>query len=124
MTFMSVLFAFVIGKNSFNEIKVPTYAENESSLSRMTEHFDEDHVFTLDEVASKEQLEQKVETGKSEFGLVLQDNNFNIIVAIDSPNVSLLEQKVRNAYIKNEQRSEEHTSELQSRGHLVCRLLL
>src|SRR5207253_3536053 len=24
----------------------------------------------------------------------------------------------------NEQRSEEHTSELQSRGHLVCRLLL
>src|SRR5207253_5820057 len=26
--------------------------------------------------------------------------------------------------IDNEQRSEEHTSELQSRGHLVCRLLL
>src|SRR5690625_6979590 len=25
---------------------------------------------------------------------------------------------------KREQRSEEHTSELQSRGHLVCRLLL
>src|SRR5690625_5769392 len=26
--------------------------------------------------------------------------------------------------IENEERSEEHTSELQSRGHLVCRLLL
>src|SRR5690625_1816970 len=26
--------------------------------------------------------------------------------------------------VGNEQRSEEHTSELQSRGHLVCRLLL
>src|SRR5690625_5766535 len=26
--------------------------------------------------------------------------------------------------IKDEDRSEEHTSELQSRGHLVCRLLL
>src|SRR5690625_6897190 len=26
--------------------------------------------------------------------------------------------------MKNENRSEEHTSELQSRGHLVCRLLL
>src|SRR5690625_6996884 len=26
--------------------------------------------------------------------------------------------------IKEQQRSEEHTSELQSRGHLVCRLLL
>src|SRR5690625_4670985 len=27
-------------------------------------------------------------------------------------------------YLKDIQRSEEHTSELQSRGHLVCRLLL
>src|SRR5690625_6929041 len=27
-------------------------------------------------------------------------------------------------YIEEEARSEEHTSELQSRGHLVCRLLL
>src|SRR5690625_6383233 len=26
--------------------------------------------------------------------------------------------------VKRDQRSEEHTSELQSRGHLVCRLLL
>src|SRR5690625_6622430 len=29
-----------------------------------------------------------------------------------------------NLAIKNLERSEEHTSELQSRGHLVCRLLL
>src|SRR5690625_6351984 len=28
------------------------------------------------------------------------------------------------AVVKTEDRSEEHTSELQSRGHLVCRLLL
>src|SRR5690625_6246871 len=27
-------------------------------------------------------------------------------------------------YLKTQARSEEHTSELQSRGHLVCRLLL
>src|SRR5207253_10448837 len=30
----------------------------------------------------------------------------------------------RRAYRRPEDRSEEHTSELQSRGHLVCRLLL
>src|SRR5690625_6861296 len=29
-----------------------------------------------------------------------------------------------NATLQRDQRSEEHTSELQSRGHLVCRLLL
>src|SRR5690625_6475853 len=30
----------------------------------------------------------------------------------------------RQAYAQEQTRSEEHTSELQSRGHLVCRLLL
>src|SRR5690625_6516621 len=29
-----------------------------------------------------------------------------------------------NVAVKGDERSEEHTSELQSRGHLVCRLLL
>src|SRR5437870_7520994 len=43
----------------------------------------------------------------------------------------ILENKLREAnrqlvqaFNQNEKRSEEHTSELQSRGHLVCRLLL
>src|SRR5690625_6503811 len=31
---------------------------------------------------------------------------------------------INNATNQSKQRSEEHTSELQSRGHLVCRLLL
>src|SRR5207253_7603492 len=36
-----------------------------------------------------------------------------------------LEEKAVRDYIRqNKPRSEEHTSELQSRGHLVCRLLL
>src|SRR5207253_9323008 len=41
---------------------------------------------------------------------------------IDDPAVRLLAQIVHGADVA--QRSEEHTSELQSRGHLVCRLLL
>src|SRR5690625_5497200 len=39
------------------------------------------------------------------------------VVALD-----IVEEKVR--LINEKKRSEEHTSELQSRGHLVCRLLL
>src|SRR5690625_5905574 len=34
------------------------------------------------------------------------------------------EEKRRSSWKMNKERSEEHTSELQSRGHLVCRLLL
>src|SRR5690625_223213 len=37
------------------------------------------------------------------------------------PGISLTAETIKNL---REQRSEEHTSELQSRGHLVCRLLL
>src|SRR5690625_109118 len=42
-------------------------------------------------------------------------NNTNPISLIENPN---------NVRLPKERRSEEHTSELQSRGHLVCRLLL
>src|SRR5690625_6567442 len=42
---------------------------------------------------------------------------------IETRSVEPLEQLLRKGEIDKE-RSEEHTSELQSRGHLVCRLLL
>src|SRR5690625_3539704 len=37
---------------------------------------------------------------------------------------SIVEEIIFERDIRNDGRSEEHTSELQSRGHLVCRLLL
>src|SRR5690625_6691529 len=45
----------------------------------------------------------------------------NVLRAISR--VSVSEEKLLE-YDRNIRRSEEHTSELQSRGHLVCRLLL
>src|SRR5690625_7014844 len=39
-------------------------------------------------------------------------------------NSAIYPSRVRISEFKTENRSEEHTSELQSRGHLVCRLLL
>src|SRR5690625_5508055 len=38
--------------------------------------------------------------------------------------LEMLSEDLTNFLKKNKHRSEEHTSELQSRGHLVCRLLL
>src|SRR5690625_7065151 len=46
----------------------------------------------------------------------------NIYSRIMNPTVDAFEQRV--ALLEDGIRSEEHTSELQSRGHLVCRLLL
>src|SRR5690625_6276976 len=42
---------------------------------------------------------------------------------VDNPDIGLL-RVLLNTRFQQHPRSEEHTSELQSRGHLVCRLLL
>src|SRR5690625_1620969 len=50
----------------------------------------------------------------------------NALIAIAIINIPIFGRLVRSKVIslREEERSEEHTSELQSRGHLVCRLLL
>src|SRR5690625_8002919 len=60
------------------------------------------------------------------FHILSNDQNF-FLTHIPSFNSNLLEGvKIQNFCVKRKSsfRSEEHTSELQSRGHLVCRLLL
>src|SRR5690625_5558715 len=49
--------------------------------------------------------------------LSIPEGKFNTVVHLCQVGVGLLS-------FQRETRSEEHTSELQSRGHLVCRLLL
>src|SRR5690625_6985061 len=58
----------------------------------------------------------------------LQRQRLNTTVSVSNRPSSILGMGTPNRPIKNRmfmpRRSEEHTSELQSRGHLVCRLLL
>src|SRR5690554_2759911 len=57
----------------------------------------------------------------------LQRKNYNIIVSSGVSSATILKERQVDAAIvfdSNLDRSEEHTSELQSRPHLVCRLLL
>src|SRR5690625_661291 len=66
----------------------------------------------------------QTEDGKKALSEVLNDDAMKQRLVIDSDAVknALKEQFVSEQ--GSEIRSEEHTSELQSRGHLVCRLLL
>lgn len=103
MTCMSVLFAFIIGGNSFEAIKVPTYIESSMEDSELVKYIDEDGVFKIDEVSSKEAVSEQIESRKGEFGLVLWEDYFDLVVGVESPHVTLLETKVQNAYVKREQ---------------------
>src|SRR5690625_6557017 len=60
------------------------------------------------------------------FGIMKTDDQGNIESFVEKPHASELEKwaSVTSEEMHQAGRSEEHTSELQSRGHLVCRLLL
>src|SRR5690625_6175096 len=59
-----------------------------------------------------ENVKDTYEYGENDFPLIIQDRTFDD------------EKQLNYEAVKDPDRSEEHTSELQSRGHLVCRLLL
>jgi len=103
MTAMSVLFAFIIGGNSFDKVSVPTYINHDANLAPVINDIESESVFTLSEESDREYLIRKIETGKNELGLELWQDDFNIIVGVDSPNVNLLQQVVKDAFLKNAQ---------------------
>src|SRR5699024_4419031 len=103
MTAMSVLFAFIIGGNSFEKVSVPTYVNDDANVASVIDEIGSESVFMLSEEAERDNLIRKIETGKNELGLELWGDDFNIIVGVDSPNVNLLEQVVKDAFIKNAQ---------------------
>src|SRR5690625_5551133 len=97
--------------------------------------FDEDAEAVLDQqevikmpVQDKEQAEivtkfydYNAEQDEQENGLVLYNNRYYQSTGID---IASAEGEAFDVVASLSGRSEEHTSELQSRGHLVCRLLL
>src|SRR5690625_6674067 len=64
-----------------------------------------------------------LEVTKSEVELTYNDEEETIITRANTVRELLAELDI-SASFHDDLRSEEHTSELQSRGHLVCRLLL
>lgn len=100
MTLLSIIFALILGGGNIINIAVPTYVEHESA-SEIISEIEAEGVFEL-EVVTEEQLLDKVSNGKNELGLILYEDDFEIIVGIDSHNVMLLEQSLRHVYVQNE----------------------
>src|SRR5690625_5801205 len=61
----------------------------------------------------KELVDNAIDAGADQLKIVIQNAGRTLIQVVDN-----------GCGMGKEDRSEEHTSELQSRGHLVCRLLL
>ena len=52
---------------------------------------------------SKEELTDQIENGKAEVGVIFQEDDFQIMVGVDTPNVNMLKQTIQDAYIEREQ---------------------
>ncbi len=99
MTAMSIGFALILGgNNQENTIQVPIYAEDEAiHESIIGETIEASDIFVFNRM-SKEELTEQIENGKAEVGVILQENNFQIHVGVDSPNVNMLNQTIQDAY--------------------------
>src|SRR5690625_5612901 len=83
------------------------------------------NILELD-IINNEQTSFTVSIGTSELTFVESDLPAFYHYAINIPGnqFSQIKYWIKDKLTLNRERSEEHTSELQSRGHLVCRLLL
>ena len=52
---------------------------------------------------SKDELTDRIENGKAEVGVIFREDDFQMMVGVDTPNVSMLKQTIQEAYIEKEQ---------------------
>lgn len=104
MTAMSIGFAFVLGgSNQESIIQVPIYAEDEEVLDSVVGNaIEESDVFVF-KWMTEEELTEQIANGKAEVGVRLEDDDFQIIVGVDSPNVDMVKQTIQGAYAEREQ---------------------
>ena len=104
MTAMSIGFAFILGgNNQENSIQVPIYAEDEAiHESLVGEVIEESEIFVF-KWMTKEELTEQISNGKAEVGVILLEDDFQILVGVDSPNVNMLKQIIQDAYVSRDQ---------------------
>lgn len=104
MTVMSIGLALLLGNaNRENTIQVPISAENEEvRQSIVGEKLTNSDIFIFNWMSETE-MRELIENGKAEAGVYLQKNHFQLIVGVDTPNLEMIQQSVREAYMETKQ---------------------
>ena len=107
ITAMSIGFAFVLGgSNQESIIQVPIYTEDEKILESVVGNtIEESDVFVF-KWMTEEELTEQIANGKAEVGVKLQEDDFQVIVGVDSPNVDMIKQTIQGAYAERSSRNE------------------
>ena len=107
MSVMSIGFAFLLGgSHQENSIQVPIVVEHEAIFDTVVgETINESEVFVFNRI-SKDELTDRIENGKAEVGVIFREDDFQMMVGVDTPNVSMLKQTIQDAYIEKEQQEQ------------------
>ncbi|WP_047979824.1 ABC transporter permease [Ornithinibacillus contaminans] len=102
-TGMSVLFAFIFGGSSMGTttLPVPVYSDEDTMrTSAIGKALGEEAAFEFNWM-SEEEVNEQVSAGKAEVGVILHENDFQVIVGVDSPNVGLIRQTIQKVYLED-----------------------
>jgi ABC-2 type transport system permease protein len=101
-TGMSIFFAFIIGSSDMGRstLYIPIHSESEAiQESIIGKELAQEEAYSFGWLSEKA-LREKVESGKAELGVILHENDFEVIVGVESPNKELVKQTVQAAYTK------------------------
>lgn len=103
MVVMSIGFALVLGSGDPATVKIPVYAADDSIRNSVVgDLLKESDAYSIQWV-SKERVKQQVKSGNAEVGLLLNRNEYDVIVGVSSANANLIQRSVREAYMKKAQ---------------------
>ncbi|WP_096273637.1 ABC transporter permease [Paucisalibacillus globulus] len=96
-TGMSMLMAFIFGGTGVDKAYVPIHGDEKIKDSFIGQELKELEGFQFSWM-TEEEIKEKIESGKAEIGVVLGDNDFSIIVGVDSFNADLVQQIISGIY--------------------------
>ncbi len=98
MSAVCVMFAFFTSQGGVNKIQIPYSVAGESATTdQVIKELSEEEAFLFHEV-TQEELTELVSEGKRDGGIILKENEFNIIISSRTGTTSLLQQAVGKAY--------------------------
>ncbi|MUV36668.1 putative transport permease YfiN [Lentibacillus sp. JNUCC-1] len=97
MTIMTFIFAFVVGMGDKGSVQVPAYEADEGVRDSFGQQLSELNGYSFTWM-DKENLIKQIESGKAEMGVILHDEEFEVLVGVQSGFVNLVQQNIEQVY--------------------------
>ncbi|MCT1578583.1 ABC transporter permease [Oceanobacillus kimchii] len=101
-TAMAVIFALLVGGSGpAGTIVVPVYGDKDIQEEMKSEIQNQEY-FTFEWV-SKEELETRINDGDADVGILLYEDDFDLIVGVESTHLGMIRQTIQQEYVEKEQ---------------------